>query len=88
MTTPSQNQPPTTYNDLSWKQKSHLQRKLGTTTGFYTYYFTHLGKFKTQIDCFNKINLLHYKAFGEYKYADYNSFRKALTYHLKKRRKK
>lgn len=75
------------FSNQTEAQKYVLAQKLGTTKGFYLYYFQMLSKFKTQTDCFNAVNLLHYKIFNEYKYEDYNSFRNVLKYHLQKNRK-
>lgn len=75
-----------TADQKQFQKKFLLAQKLGTIKGFYKYYFDHLPKHKTQTDCFNAINLLHYNIFNEYKYEDYNSFRGALNYHLKNNR--
>lgn len=74
------------FTNLTEGQKYVLAQKLGTAKGFYLYYFEQLKHFKTQTECFNAVNLLHFKIFNEYKYTEYNSFRHALQYHLKKNR--
>jgi len=75
------------FNQLTHAQKYVLAQKLGTAKGFYLYYFELLPHFTTQTDCFNAVNLLHYKIFDQYKYEDYNSFRNALRYHLQKNKR-
>lgn len=77
----------TNFNQLSSAQRYVLAQKLGTVTGFYLYYFEQLKHFRTQTECFNAINLLHYKIFKENKYEDYDSFRRALKYHLQKNKR-
>jgi hypothetical protein len=72
-------------------QRYVLAQKLGTSKGFYETYFKMLPVFKTAVGpqkkCFDLLNELHHKIFNEYRYSDYNSFRKALAYHHKTNRK-
>lgn len=75
------------YNLLTPSQKFILAQKLGTVKGFYMFYFDKLPYYSTQTDCFNALNLLHYNIFNEYKYEDYNSFRRSLKYHLNKNKR-
>jgi hypothetical protein len=73
--------------DISEKtpsEKYQLACKLGTVKGFYLYYYELLPEIGSQLVTFNAVNHLHYQIFNEYKYSDYDSFRKALVYHLKK----
>lgn len=60
------------------KKQIILMQQLGTTKGFFDYYFKMLasGKFKTNTECFYYVNDLYYDYFGEYRYADHDSFRK------------
>lgn len=58
--------------------------KIATSAGFYQYYFEELKYYKTEVECFNTVNDLYFKYFGEYKYSSYNSFRKLKNKHLKK----
>ena len=78
------------FESITNAQRYTLARKLGTAKGFYEIYFKMLPVFKhapgPQKKCFDRLNLLHFKIFEEYKYSDYNSFRIALSYHHKKRR--
>ena len=66
------------YQARKATEKLALAKQLGTTKGFYNFYFTHLPKFQSQQHCFYSINELHYNIFSEYKYTNYNSFRKRL----------
>jgi len=70
------------YEARQLSEKLALAQKLGTTKGFYSFYFNHLSKFNTQIECFQHINELHNQIFGEYRYSSYNSFRRHLNHHL------
>jgi hypothetical protein len=61
----------------------NLQKKLQGRTEFFKYYFDNLPFYQTQTDCFNAVNDLYFELFKEYKYTDYNSFRKQVTTYLK-----
>lgn len=69
-------------NQLTDSQKYDLAVQLGTTKGFFQYYFDQLPQHKSQIDSFEAANQLHYDIFKEYKYSDYHSFRRSMSYHL------
>ncbi|MBF05016.1 MAG: hypothetical protein CMP76_17200 [Flavobacterium sp.] len=58
------------------RKEKLIMKKIGTSTGFYEYYFSELCNFTTNLECFNAVNELHFDFFGEYKYAGYESFRK------------
>ena len=75
------------YENRITAEKLALAQKLGTTKGFFQYYFDMLPYFQTQTGCFNDINLLHNKIFKEDKYSDYDSFRKQMVRYLKSRHK-
>jgi len=66
------------------KEENVIICKIATSAGFYQYYFEQLKHYKTEVDCFNFVNDLYFKYFGEYKYSSYNSFRKLKNKHLKK----
>ncbi|WP_370214780.1 hypothetical protein [Mesoflavibacter profundi] len=70
-------------NQLTLEQKYQLAIKLGTTAGFYQYYFDSLPNHKNQIETFNNANDLYYSIYKQYKYTGYDSFRNALNYYLK-----
>lgn len=59
-------------------QKEELMRKIGgaNNLGFFQYYFDMLPGFRTKYECFNHVNEQYFDLFGEYRYTDYNSFRK------------
>lgn len=66
------------------KEENVIICKIATSGGFYQYYFEQLKNHKTEVECFEVINDLYFKYFGEYKYSSYNSFRKLKNKHLKK----
>lgn len=66
------------------KSERTIILKIGTTEGFYKYYFEKLNEFKTNVYCFNYVNDLYQKYFGEPKYSSYNSFRNQRDKSIKK----
>lgn len=58
--------------------------QIATTEGFYKHYFEKLKHYKTNLDCFNYVNDLFFKYFGEYKYSGYDSFKQKIKIHIKK----
>lgn len=66
------------------QKENEIICKIATSSGFYQYYFDQLKFHKTNVECFETINDLYFKYFGEYKYSSYNSFRTLRNKHLKK----
>jgi hypothetical protein len=66
------------------KEENVIIRKIGSVAGFYQYYFEQLKNYKSNTECFEAINNLYFKYFGEYKYASYDTFRKLKNRHIKK----
>jgi len=56
--------------------ENDLMRKLGSKLGFFQYYFDQLKNHRNQYECFNWVNEKYYDFFGEYRYDNYDSFRK------------
>ncbi|XRE42226.1 hypothetical protein ACIVBQ_000430 [Tenacibaculum discolor] len=61
-----------------------VAKKIGTTTGYMDYYFKILYKCKSQKQAYEAVNVLHFLIFGQYKYSDFDSFRRSRNHHLKK----
>lgn len=57
-------------------EENQLMRKLGTKLGFFQHYFDNLKRHRTQNECFNEVNELYFDLFGEWRYDNYDSFRK------------
>jgi len=63
-------------------EKIDLMRKLHSPEGFYLYWFENLRKFEgygVNKACFDAANDLYFELFLEYRYSDYNSFRRYIT---------
>lgn len=68
------------------KKEIRLLRQLGTRQGFFQYYFEELPEHSTNVECFNAVNDKYFELFGEWRYTDYNSFRKQAN-HFNKNQK-
>ena len=66
------------------KKEKEIICKIATSSGFYQYYFEQINFYKTNVECFESVNDLYFKYFGEYKYSSYNSFRTLRNKQLKK----
>jgi hypothetical protein len=66
------------------QKENEIICKIATSSGFYQYYFEQLKFHKTNVECFETINDLYFKYFGEYKYSSYNSFRTLRNKNIKK----
>lgn len=65
-------------------KQNELLKQLGTTSGFYQYYFSELKHHRTNIECFNTVNDLHLDLFGEYRYSCWKAFVQSKYYTNKK----
>lgn len=65
------------------KKELKITRQLGTRQGFFQYYFEELPKHRTNVECFNAVNDKYFDLFGEWRYTDYNSFRKQANHYNK-----
>lgn len=67
-------------------EKENLEmRKLSTRKGFYNEYFNQLKLAKTNIEAFNFVNEKYHQLFGQYRYSDWNSFKKMTNYYNNKK---
>ena len=66
------------FESLTADQKFKLAEQLGTTKGFYQYYFDTLPKFTTFTACFNNVNDLYFKIWKQYKFSGMPSWKVAL----------
>jgi hypothetical protein len=66
------------------RKENQLLRQLATREGFFQYYFEQLPKHRTNVECFNAVNDTYCDLFGEWRYTDYNSFRKQANHYNKR----
>lgn len=64
----------TELNEL--KCERELMQRISTDTGFYKEYFALLPNFNTKEETFNHLNNVYLKLFGEFKYNDFETFKK------------
>jgi hypothetical protein len=60
------------------QEKLELMKKLGTSNGFYKYYFAQLKHHNFNYECFAKVNDLYFTLFGVERYTSWDSFRNSL----------
>lgn len=71
---------------MTHQQKLQLIRQLSTRDGFTKKFYEYLGQDMSQKDAFDKLNTEYEQLFGKPRYANYDSYRKAREYHLKKKK--
>ncbi len=69
------------------EDKIALMRKLGNHEGFYQHYWSILKDFNSRESAFEHLNQIYFDCFGEYRFSDYNSFRRSHNYHQNKIKK-
>lgn len=67
------------------QQEMELMRQLASVSGFIQAYWNMLPGSRTNIEAFNVVNDRYFGLFGDYKYNDWNSFRRSLNYHKQKK---
>lgn len=60
------------------KKERDLIRLLVKRDGFYQYYFKICNEHKTREDAFEYLNNLYFELVGEFRYLNYDSFRKSI----------
>lgn len=66
------------------EEKIKLMRQLRTFDGFYHFFFSQIDKHKNRSTCFHHCNEVFFELYGEYRYSDYGTFRKAITLNRKR----
>jgi len=75
------------FHDLSFKEKAEVIVSISKPETFFMTFFENLPNARTQVECFNHLNDLHFDIYGFYMYSEYNSFRNTYQKYLKNRRK-
>lgn len=68
------------------KVQNEKMKKLATREGFFKEYFLECKNHKTNAAAFESINDQYHELFGQYRYADHDSFKKAVSYQFKKQK--
>lgn len=61
------------------KKENEIMKQIGSTEGFYDLYFKRISNYSSRIDAFNEVNDLYKKYFGNFRYANYWSFKKVIN---------
>lgn len=64
----------TSYYDLDFTQRNQVLLAISKPSAFFTTFYNQLPFARTNIECFNKLNDLHFDIWGQYMYSSYNSF--------------
>lgn len=75
------------YYDLSMIEREKVVIAISKPKNFFNTFFNQLPNAKTMVECFNKLNDLHYDIYSEYMYSTYTSFMTVYGKHYKKTKK-
>jgi hypothetical protein len=70
------------------KLQNEKMRRLATRQGFFIEYFRECKNQKTNKEAFEVINQEYHSLFGQWRYSDHDSFKKAISYQHSKKSKK
>ena len=62
------------YFDLDFEQRAKVVVAVSKPKNFFDSFFNNLPNARTRIECFNKINDLHFEIYGYEMYSSYRSF--------------
>jgi hypothetical protein len=66
-------------------QENKKMKLLSTTEGFFKEYYSNCQKFETNKQAFDHTNEVYFDLFGQYRFADYISFKNMVSYYNKKK---
>lgn len=75
------------YYDLSIIEREQIVIAVSKPKNFFNTFFNQLKNARTMVECFNKLNELHYDIYAEYMYSTYASFQIVYSKHIKKSRR-
>lgn len=67
--------------------QNERMKQMATRQGFFDQYFLECKNRKTNKDAFDAINEEYFELFGQYRYADYSSFKNITNYYHKQAKK-
>lgn len=68
------------------KLQNEKMKKLATRSGFFSEYFQECKNHNTNKEAFDFVNEEYFNLFGQYRYSDHDSFKKAVSYQFKKQK--
>jgi hypothetical protein len=63
------------------EKENEIMRSLSTRQGFYNEFFKELKTAASNKAAFEKVNELYHNLFGQYRYSDWNSFKRMSNYY-------
>jgi hypothetical protein len=66
------------------QKENELMKRLSTREGFFKFYYQECKNFETNKQAFDHTNEMYFDLFGQYRFADYISFKNMVTYYNKK----
>lgn len=67
--------------DLDFQERAEVIIAISKPKNFFKTYFKNLPYARTNLECFNKLNELHFEVYGEYMYSSYESFKVVCNRH-------
>ena len=75
------------YYDLTFEQREKVIISISKPNKFFETYFNNLKNSRTCIECFNKLNDLHFEIYGSQMYSSFQSFSRVYSRHVKNLKK-
>lgn len=75
------------YYDLSIIDREKIVIAVSKPKNFFNTFFNQLKYARTMVECFNKLNDLHFDIYAEYMYSSYASFQIVYSKYIKKNKK-
>ena len=63
------------------EKQNEQMRELSTRKGFYAAYFVELKTAKSNKEAFDTVNETYHELFGNYRYSDFNTFKRMTNYY-------
>jgi hypothetical protein len=67
------------------EKQNEQMRELSTRKGFYAAYFVALKTAKSNKEAFDAVNEIYHELFGNYRYSDWNTFKRMTNYYNNKK---
>lgn len=67
------------------EKENEEMRKLSTRRGFYNQFFEKLKTAASNKEAFNEVNERYHALFGQYRYSDFNTFKRMSNYYNNKK---
>jgi hypothetical protein len=74
------------YLDLDFTERNKVIIAISKPKNFFNTYFNNLKNFNTRVECFNKLNDLHYEVYGTQMYSSWHSFQTVYTRYLRNKK--